>query len=335
MEKEEIKVSVIIPIYRVEKYIEQCLTSVCEQSLKEIEIICVNDGSTDHSMDIVEKKAASDKRICILNKENGGLSSARNAGLRTARGEYILFLDGDDALKSNALEVLYGYMREYTLEQLFFEAEVIYDTLKINRENYRKYHTYYQRQQEYPKVLNGREMLCQLVKNKEYRVSACLQMFQREFLMKKRLEFWEGIIQEDNLFTPKVLWVAERVMVIKEALYIRRLHETSIMMSKGATDSSWGYYTCMRELKELIGADLEPKTEKQCIQLIADDLLQEAVSAVCDYKKEQILQEIAGKANEEEVKEYIETVWESDYMAYRRSIPGRFKYWLIRKMRLG
>mgnify|MGYP003294451989 FL=1 len=116
MEKEEIKVSVIIPIYQVEKYIEQCLTTVCGQSLEEIEIICVNDASLDRSMEIVEKKAASDKRICILNKKNGGLSSARNAGLRTARGEYILFLDGDDALKSNALEVLYGYMKKYTLE---------------------------------------------------------------------------------------------------------------------------------------------------------------------------------------------------------------------------
>lgn len=333
MEKEEIKVSVIIPIYQVEKYIEQGLTSVCEQSLKEIEIICVNDGSQDKSMEIVEKKAALDKRVRILNKENGGLSSARNAGLRNAQGRYILFLDGDDALKSNALEVLYHHMNEYALEQLLFEAEVIYDTPKIKRENYRKYHTYYQRQQDYPEVLNGRDMLYQLVKSKEYRVSACLQMFQREFLMKKRLEFWEGIIQEDNLFTPKALWVAEKVMVLKEALYIRRLHETSIMMSKDATDSSWGYYICMCEVKKFISAD--SVQEKQCIQVIADGLLQESVSAVCDYEKVQILQALTGKANEEEVKEYIKTVWESDYMAYRRSIPGRFKYWLIRKMRLG
>lgn len=334
MEKEEIKVSVIIPIYQVEKYIEQCLTTVCGQSLKEIEIICVNDASLDRSMEIVEKKAASDKRICILNKKNGGLSSARNAGLRTARGEYILFLDGDDALKSNALEVLYGYMKKYTLEQLFFGAEVIYDTPKIKQENYRKYHTYYQRQQDYPKVLNGREMLCQLVKNKEYRVSACLQMFQREFLMKNRLEFREGIIQEDNLFTPKALWVAKKVMVLKEALYIRRLHETSIMMSKDATDSSWGYYVCMRELNELINADSEQE-EKQFMQVIADGLLREAVSAVCKCEKKQILQALTGKVNDEEVKEYMKTVWESDYMTYRRSISGRFKYWLIRKMRLG
>lgn len=335
MEKEEIKVSVIIPIYQVEKYIEQCLTSVCEQSIKEIEIICVNDGSQDKSMDIVEKKAASDQRIRILNKENGGLSSARNAGLRLAQGKYIQFLDGDDALKSNALEVLYGYMKKYTLEQLFFEAEVVYDTPKIKQQNYRKYHTYYQRQQDYPKVLNGREMLCQLVKNKEYRVSACLQMFQREFLMKKRLEFWEGIIQEDNLFTPKVLWVAEKVMVIKAALYIRRLHDASIMMSKGSADSSWGYYVCMRELEGLVTADSEQEEEKRCIEAISDELLREAVSAVCDYKKEQILRALVGKVNDKEVKEYIKTVWESEYMVYRKGLPGRLKYWLIRKMRLG
>lgn len=335
MEKEERKVSVIIPIYQVEKYIEQCLTSVCEQSLEEIEIICVNDGSLDKSMDVVEKMAVADERIIILEKENGGLSSARNAGLRAAKGEYVLFLDSDDALKSNALEVLYHHMTQYELQQLFFEAEVIYDTPKIKRQNYRKYDTYYKRQQAYPLPLPGKEMLCRLVENKEYRMSACLQMFQREFLMENRLDFWEGIIQEDNLFTPQALWSAQRVMVLKEALYIRRLHESSIMMSKSPADSSWGYYVCMRELQKLIAKESEQGGAGSCVQQMINQLLQEAVAVACDCEKELIIKELSEKTEKEELAEYIEAVWESEYMTYRKSFPGRLKYWLIKKMRLG
>lgn len=335
MEKEEIKVSVIIPIYNVEKYVEQCLNSVCEQSLREIEIICVNDGSPDKSMNVVKNVAATDGRIRIYEKENGGLSSARNAGLRMAKGECVLFLDGDDALKSNALEVLYHHMTQYDLQQLFFEAEVLYDTPQIKRQNHRKYHTYYKRQQEYPVPLPGKEMLCRLVENKEYRMSACLQMFQRQFLMENRLEFWEGIIQEDNLFTPQALWVAERVMVCKEELYIRRLHESSIMMSKLPADSSRGYYVCMRELRKLIAKEPEQEDAKKSVQALINQLLQQAVGAVCDCEKERIIEALSGRTEKEELEEYIENVWESDYMAYRKSLSGRLKYWLIKMMRLG
>ena len=90
------KVSVIIPIYNVEDYIEECLVSVLNQTLKEIEIICVDDGTKDSSMEIVERYAKEDDRIVIIHRENGGLSAARNTGLEAATGEYVYFLDSDD-----------------------------------------------------------------------------------------------------------------------------------------------------------------------------------------------------------------------------------------------
>ena len=122
-----IKVSVVIPIYNVEKYIEGCLKSICNQTLKDIEILCINDGTPDKSMKIVEKIAKKDKRIKIINKENGGLSSARNAGIDNAKGKYIYFIDSDDQLKENALEILYNKMEEEKLETLFFDAENVYE----------------------------------------------------------------------------------------------------------------------------------------------------------------------------------------------------------------
>lgn len=100
------KVSVIIPIYNVEKYLERCLKSVINQSLKDLEIICVNDGSEDKCIDILNFYQDKDSRIIVINKKNGGLSSARNAGIKIAKGEYIYFIDPDDYIESWALEEL-------------------------------------------------------------------------------------------------------------------------------------------------------------------------------------------------------------------------------------
>ena len=98
------EVSIIVPVYNVEKYLSFCLDSLVNQTFKDIEIICVNDGSTDNSAEVLEHYAGFDKRIKIINKENGGLSSARNAGLDIASGEYIYFLDGDDYIEPDLLE---------------------------------------------------------------------------------------------------------------------------------------------------------------------------------------------------------------------------------------
>lgn len=103
----EIKVSVIIPVYNIERYIERCLRSVISQSLKNIEIIVVNDGSTDNSSAIINSFAGMDERIIVVNKSNGGLSSARNAGIAVSKGEYLLHIDGDDWIDTNYLQDMY------------------------------------------------------------------------------------------------------------------------------------------------------------------------------------------------------------------------------------
>lgn len=103
-----IKVSVIIPVYNLEKYITRCLESIINQTFKEIEILVVNDGSTDKSLDLIKEKALLDNRIIIINKDNEGISKARLSGYEKAKGEYILFVDGDDYVDKNAIEILYN-----------------------------------------------------------------------------------------------------------------------------------------------------------------------------------------------------------------------------------
>ena len=103
-------VSVVIPVYNVEKYVEKCLDSVINQTYQNLEIIIVNDGSTDNSLSVCQKKKLSDSRIKLINKENGGLSSARNAGIECAQGEFICFIDSDDWIELDYIEVLLNGM---------------------------------------------------------------------------------------------------------------------------------------------------------------------------------------------------------------------------------
>ena len=129
-------ISVIIPVYNVEKYLSDCLESVIQQSMREIEIICVNDGSTDNSYNILSEYADRDSRILIMNKENGGLSAARNTGYKKASGKYILFLDSDDYLSSpDVLDLLYKKAEKEEVDQLYFDAEVIFENENIKAAN--------------------------------------------------------------------------------------------------------------------------------------------------------------------------------------------------------
>lgn len=109
----EIKISVIIPVYNMEKYLQECLDTVANQTLREIEIICVNDGSTDNSEKIISQNVEKDSRIILINKENGGAASARNKALEVARGEFVIFMDPDDWYpEKDILEVLYTKAKE-------------------------------------------------------------------------------------------------------------------------------------------------------------------------------------------------------------------------------
>ena len=129
-----VKVSIIIPVYNVEKYLEDCLKSVINQSLKDIEIICVNDGSTDRSFDILNKYAVMDNRITVINNsKNYGLSYSRNQGIQYSHGEYIYFLDSDDMITQEAMEELYNISKQDALDAVFFDAMLIFETEELKK----------------------------------------------------------------------------------------------------------------------------------------------------------------------------------------------------------
>ncbi|EET60574.1 hypothetical protein BRYFOR_07392 [Marvinbryantia formatexigens DSM 14469] len=249
------KVSVIIPVYNVEKYLEKCLDSVERQTLPEIEIICVNDGSTDGSLQILQSYAEKDDRIIIINKENGGLSSARNAGLAVAEGEYVYFLDSDDWILAETLEVLYDECKKENLDTILFDADSIFETEEVER-LHPSYRDYYHREDCFGNTVTGQRLFAEMMPREQYRSSACLQMNRRAFLEQYGLGFREGMIHEDELFTLQVSLRAERAKHLARPFYQRLVREESIMTSVRAIRSAFGYYVCnqliLAEATELV-----------------------------------------------------------------------------------
>lgn len=213
------KFSIIIPVYNVEPYLRECLDSVLNQTFTDWEAICVNDGSTDGSPDILTAYAARESRMKVITQPNGGLSAARNAGIKAAEGEYVLFLDSDDWLEENTLEVLSANLDGEDLlcfsGRRYFESEGTYhDADQLTAWSYSTGMEYYDEN-----ALSARDFAF---------VCVVLRIYRRDFLSSHNLLFKEGIFHEDNLFTPLACYYAGKVKVINECLYDYRVRSNSI-----------------------------------------------------------------------------------------------------------
>lgn len=221
-------ISVVIPVYNVEKYLAQCVDSVLDQTFQDFEIILVDDGTTDSSGAMCDEYAQKDARIRVIHQSNGGLSAARNTGLSAASGEYIYFLDSDDYIEPTALADLVSAAQQEQADVVFFDGYVFYDECEEDENAFR-----YERKASYA-AQNGRTILPQLLKNEEYRTAVPLMLFRTDYLRAHALTFREGIIHEDELFTFLVYNADGRVAHCHKQLYARRIRPASIMTSSGA-----------------------------------------------------------------------------------------------------
>ena len=284
----EPKVSVIIPVYNTEAYLPDCLESVLDQTLREIEIVCVNDGSPDRSLDILKKYAALDARVMVIDQDNQGPSCARNAGLNAASGEYVCFLDSDDMLRVDALEKLYATAKENGLEQLFFDAETFYEQEEI-KEQFQSFDQYYHSGLTEIRIDKGPKLFAELKNMGIYRCSACLQLLSREFLNRRGLRFEPGILQEDNLFTFLCIFQAERAGKTGEAFYLRRIREDSIMTRAVSFRNVYGYLRCGIGMMEHLSVSDCSDSERESGSALAETMLKQANRLFgqlsCDEKK--------------------------------------------------
>lgn len=212
-------ISIIIPIYNVEKYLEPCINSVINQTYTNLEIILVNDGSTDHSSYIINKYIKKDSRIKVINKNNGGLSDARNAGIDIATGEYIGFIDSDDLITNNYFETLYGLLNNYGADISICNFTPFND----NKKNF-----------------NNSPLDVQLI---EYTNIQALEQYFDEYYIQmvvawgklykkdffKNIRFPIGKMREDEFTTYKLLYKANKIVFTTECLYYYLQREDSIM----------------------------------------------------------------------------------------------------------
>lgn len=245
------KVSVIIPVYNAQEYLSECLDSVLGQTFRELEVICIDDGSLDGSLEILKEYAGKDERISVYSQKNMGLAETRNRGLKKAQGEYVEFLDSDDWLKDGAVEMLYEVSREGQLDILFFNGDTVYETER-DREKHPEYRDYYERKGAYPKKCGGSEMMVRMREKKEYRTSAVMQFFSRSFLEQNGLCFYRGIVHEDNDFTFRALLLAKNTGYVPQAFYKRRIHDDSIMTGETGIKHVYGYFRALLNMLSFI-----------------------------------------------------------------------------------
>lgn len=210
------KVSVIIPVYNVEKYLKQCLDSVVNQTLQDIEIICVNDGSTDNSLKILEEYAQKDNRIIIISQENQGQSVARNIALEKATGEYVGFVDSDDYIDSNFYEELYRHAKKNNTDIACGE---------IYKPNENCFYIKYNKV-EIAKKTKDKYKLAQIPKwnyiwNKIYK---------REQLIKTK--FTPNIFYEDVIYTPQVVHKLHKLITVPNVVYYYQYNPASTVWQK-------------------------------------------------------------------------------------------------------
>ncbi|OIP84757.1 MAG: hypothetical protein AUK44_01245 [Porphyromonadaceae bacterium CG2_30_38_12] len=196
-------ISVIIPIYNVEAYISKCLDSVLKQPFTDFELICVNDASPDNSRDIVLEYQKKHSNIKLIDRENGGLSAARNTGIKNAIGKYLLFLDSDDYLSENILGAMYQQMETEHLDLLLGNIQWVYEDGKVVQEK--------QITDIISTVQEGENCFYTLIETDYYVPMAYNAICRRDFIVKNNLFFEEGYVYEDEMWTPEALIKAERV----------------------------------------------------------------------------------------------------------------------------
>lgn len=240
-----VKVSVIIPVYNVIKYLKQCIDSVLNQTMDDIEIIIVDDGSTDGSEILCDDYANKYDCIKVFHRKNNGLGSARNLGIDIATGEYLYFLDSDDWIKEDALKTLYNYAHHYNLDIVFFAAETVCENIKIQEKFCDEE---YERNSYLGKVCVGWKGLVEEIRVGKYNPSVCMRLYKAEYFKLNNYKFNENYIHEDEDVAFLSHLIAPRVMTVNDKFYYRRIHDGSIISSKNALNSVQGYYYAWEKL---------------------------------------------------------------------------------------
>lgn len=216
MEKDKL-VSIVVPIYNVEKYIKKCVSSIIKQTYKNIEIILVNDGSTDSCYEICNEYLKVDKRIKVIHKKNGGLSDARNVGIINSKGKYITFIDSDDYVDNNYIDLLYTSIIKNDADISIVSHRVFYDTKQIDKSTGEEF------------CANSKEILEKILYDDGIDLSSWGKLYKIELF--KNIKFPVGRLYEDSATTYKLVDLSKKISVCSKPVYNYVIRNNSISNS--------------------------------------------------------------------------------------------------------
>lgn len=272
---EQPKISVIVPVYNTEKYVHDAVESIQKQSLRELEILIVNDGSKDNSAVVIGQLAEGDSRIRVFHQENQGGSVARNTALNDATGKYVYFMDSDDLLEEDALQCCYDKCESENLDFVFFDAITFVDEDGLGDTKKKSSSlglTYSRTEKLVYKVYDGIEIFNIQLTNRQFTPSPCLSVIRRTFIEENKLRFYPGIVHEDQLFTSQLYLHAQRVTFLCRTFFHRRLRKDSIMTSQLNWKNVKGYLTVASELLRFAATHPNPEVKRTIDHLLSQML---------------------------------------------------------------
>lgn len=277
------KISVLIPAYNAEKWIMRCLDSLLKQTLNEIEIIVVDDGSTDDTQTVLLEAAQKDNRITVLSQSNCGISVARNSALQyiNPKSEYIYFMDADDRLDINALENLYAVSNCHDLDILFFGVDALSDFDELNSHGesnnlcriLKEKSNYYNRSGNYTDIFSGPSMFCQMESRHDFVVSVWSYIINKKYLEKLDLRFMPAIIHEDIIFTLTLTLHSKRCAYLDKVYYHRSVHADSVITKPRSFIYAYSLFVDYLEICHLINKLNLNSEEKQTVTRFACNIL--------------------------------------------------------------
>ena len=233
-------VSVIIPVYNVERYLPACLDSVLCQTLRDLEVICVDDCSPDRCGEILDGYAESDDRVRVIHlQENRRQGFARNRGMERATGKYLYFLDSDDAIEPETLEELYELAERENLDAIFFDSKDVYENEELKKIYVPQLS---KRKGEYrDEVYAGKELLDAFIRQNEWTCYPQRIFWRREFILEEGIRYPEDCEHEDEFFAFAGILAAERVRYVPKQYFTLRIRPNSVMTSEHAPKNFHGY----------------------------------------------------------------------------------------------
>ena len=263
----KVKLSILIPVYNVEKFLNRCLDSVLNQKINEIEIILVDDGSTDKSSKICDDYSKKYDNVKVYHKKNGGASSARNYGIDKTIGKYIWFVDSDDKLEENSIKSIIDIMEKEKSDVIVCNSKKVYENGKIEDEC-----KYSIKKGNY----SSNEFMETLKKNPKSVIFAPqYYIVKKDFLIKNKLYFYEGIIHEDELWIPQLLILAKNIYYSNLNIYYHYMWSGSVMHSTKKEKSG---NSCLIVSKELF--NIYDNSNRDDLQFLRDKCVNIFLQAV-------------------------------------------------------